>query len=404
MKTTMIVGSESQLMAALRAATGDTEIRLLPGTYRRVRINGYDPEGEITVTSHDPNSRAVIDILSVQNSSDLTFSNLVFQTLPGKNAVGSASVFVGSGSRDIRFIADEFKSAVDNILTNDSGGIQIDNSSRISVLDSKFHDLKWAALSRNDDGLVFAGNDVRRVREGFDFAGVDNVTIDGNLFTNFTPLLYGPRPDHPDAIQFWTSRSTGSTNVEITNNAFLLAGGMPIQGIFIRSELGDVARHSDFDIRDNVYIGQSRHGISVSDTDGLTISGNTVVTAPKTNTTYAHLDPAILTTNTTDASIHHNIASLFLSIRDSDRVATDNIDAWDRGSGVGAAYSTIFAHTPGPGSPAAWFAPKAGSVAAVRDIGYEATVAAGNWAAVTSPLLDYYARVLDNAGSAIQIA
>lgn len=404
MVTTIIVGNEAQLLAALRSATGETQIRLNPGRYSRISILDFNPSAEITITSASATNHAVLDILSVQRSSNLTFSDLNFQHLPGANAGGSGTIFVGGGSHDIRFIKNEIYSAVDNIVTNDNGGIQIDDSLRVSVLSNKFHDLKWAVLARGDTDLVLAGNDVQKVREGFDLAGVHNVTIDANLFTNFRPMLSGPRPDHPDAIQVWTTNSTGSSNVEITNNAFLLAGGTPIQGIFIRSERGDVARHSDFTIADNVYIGQSRHGISVSDMDGVHITGNTVVTAPKYNNVYQHLDPAIMTTNTTDATIDKNIASLFLTTRDTGRVATGNIDAWDMSTGVGTAYSSLFAHAPGPASPAAWFAPKPGSVAAVLDIGYEAAVPVGNWVGGISAQVAHYQTVLDNAGSAFQIA
>ena len=401
--TTVVVSTTGQLQAALQAAIGATEIRLNPGNYGYIGINNLNPAAQITVTSNNLAARANVNMLQVRDSSNLTFSDLYFQHAPSNATDGSTDVYVAR-SHDLTFLHNEFVSVINSNVLDDGGGMELLSSQRVSILDNKFHDLKFAMFTHETDHVVIAGNDISFVREGLDNAGNTYQTIDSNLFHDFRPYLAGPTPDHPDGIQFWTSAAAASSHVEITNNAFMFAGGQPIQGIFIRSERGDVARHSDFLIADNAYIGQSRHGISVFDTDRVQITGNTVVSAPKYNSAYQYLDPAIWTQNTTTAVVNHNIASLFVSERDVGLVATSNIDAWDLATGVGTPYSQLFAHAPSPGSPAAWFVAKPGSVAAAQQIGYANETTPGNWAAITPEVLGHYSHVLANAGGAYHIA
>ena len=399
---TIIVGDEAALSAALKAATGETIIKLRVGDYYKVNIDGINPAAKVTVTSFDLVHKTEIDIMFVKNSSNLTFRDLYFHHVEPTNVATGPQVNVFN-SRNISFIHNEFAGNVDNVNTNDASGIQVKSSSRVSILDNKFHDLTFASLMSNSDNLVIAGNDIKKVREGFDFTGVDNVTIDRNIFSKFQPLLTGPRPDHPDGIQFWTTGSTGSTNVEITNNAFLFGNKVPIQGIFIRSELGDAARHSDFLIANNVYQGQSRHGITVNDTDGVRITGNTVVSAPKSGTAQ-YLDPAINTQNTTGAEVDHNISALMFSLRDTGRIAHNNVDSWDLKTGVGVKHADLFVAVPTGNSVPNAFLAKPGSLADILDAGYTQVDRTGNWVSGSASLAVKYLDMLDIAGNAYQIA
>lgn len=399
---TIVVGDEAALLAALRAATGETVIKLRPGLYDKFTIDAINPTAKVTITSFDPANKTEIDTLYVKNSSNLTFQDLYFHHVEPKNIVTGPQVRVTT-SHDIAFVHSEFAGNVDALNTNDASGIQVSDSSRISILDSKFHDLMFASYVYNSNNVVIAGNEVTKVREGMDFANVDHVTIDRNSFSAFQPLLTGSKPDHPDGIQFWTSGSTGSTDVEITNNAFLFGNHVPIQGIFIRSELGNVARHSDFVIANNVYQGQSRHGITAYDIDGVRITDNTVVSAPKLGTAL-YYDPAINTRNTTGAEIDHNVSAMRFSAADVGLVAHDNVDAWDLQTGIGTRYIDLFGANPGSTARPDDFLVKAGTPAAALGAGYAHVDTTGNWAAVTDAWVGKYHAILDIAGNAHVIA
>lgn len=370
---TMVVGTEAALLAALRAATGETEIQVKPGFYNYLTIQNINPAAMVTITSFDPANRAVIDTLYVKSSSNLVFEDLYFHDV----TASGPQVRVG-GSHDISFVGNEFAGVVDASNLNDASGIQLTDSDSVSLLGNQFHDLTFASYALRSNNLVLAGNTVAKVREGFDFSDVDHVTIDSNHFSNFQPLLTGSKPDHPDGIQFWTTGATGSTDVSITNNAFLFGNGLPIQGIFIGNEVGETARHSDFTIANNLYQGQSRHGISVYSTDGVHITGNTVVSAPKAGTAL-YYDPAINTTNTTGAEIDHNVSAMMFSDRDTGRIAHHNVDAWDLKTGVGVKYADLFGAAPtGTASPDD-FLIRAGSAADLVDAGYAPTATVGIW-------------------------
>jgi hypothetical protein len=216
-------------------------------------------------------------------------------------------------------------------------------------------------------------------------------------------MLTGAHPDHPDAIQFWTSNSTGSSNVEITNNAFLFADHVPVQGVFMRSELGDVARHSDITVANNVYLGQSRHGITVSDADGVQIVNNTVLSAPKSGPAY-YLDPAINTANTHGAVVEHNIAALMTSTRDVGLVASSNVDSEDTRGFGGVSHADLFNAPIDSETLIGAFVAKAGSVAELLDAGVNRVDHIGNWAAAGSHQAAYYHNLIEIAGSTYEIA
>ena len=396
-----IVADEAQLLAALNAVTGDAEIRLKYGVYDNIRISSYNPAGHVSIVADDPLHPGTIDGLGIIDSSNIEIRDLKFRSYVASGSQSSAQATV-LRSHDVSFIHDEFMSVVDSNYTNDQGGLRFVDSSRVSVLDSKFHDLRWSLLTEHSDHVVVAGNDVRLVREGFDFTDVHDVTIDRNYFTNFKPLLTGKYPDHPDAIQFWTTYSSGSSNVEIINNAFMFTQHVPIQGIFVGNELGDAARHSNFVIDNNAYVGQSRHGISISYTDGIEIKNNSVISAPKGGSGY-YLDPAINTLHTTGAVVSQNISALMFSTLDDGLVAENNIDAWDYYRGVGVSNADLFATTITAYSKPNALVAKAGSVADAVHAGFQTVDLIGNWAKVDAVQLDHYAGFLDTAGHNYQV-
>jgi hypothetical protein len=400
---TIVVGDEAELSAALRAASGETIIKLKAGIYDRFTIDNINPTATVTITSFDLANKTEIDTLFVKNSSNLIFQDLYFHHFEPRQIVTGPQVRV-SNSHDIKFIRDEFAGNVDSVNTNDASGIQVSDSTRISILDNNFHDLMFASFALRSNYLVIAGNEVSKVREGMDFSDVDYVSIDRNQFSDFVPLTTGIRPDHPDGIQFWTSGSTGSTNVAITNNAFLFSDGLPIQGIFIRSEQGDVARHSDFLIANNVYHGQSRHGITVYDADNVRITENTVVSAPKTGTAIFY-DPAINTENTRNVEIDHNVTTMLLSSGgDIGRNVHDNIDVWDSKQKLGITQAELFGSAPTADALPDDFLVEAGSLADRIDAGFDHVDRIGNWASDTSVWVDKYHAMLDTAGSTYHIA
>ena len=399
---TIIAGNSVELMAALKAASGDTQILLRAGTYSNLKVVNINPDSQVKIASYDNAHQAVIDVLSVKGSSNLTFQDLTFKHVTDAAKYISSEIKVTS-SQDIKFVHNDVMGSVDKNFTNDVSGIEVKGSERVQILDNKFHDLAHALFAHESNDLIIAGNDVRMVREGFDFAGVTDTLIDRNLFTDFRPDFTGTTPDHPDAIQFWTTNSTGSSDVQISNNAFLFGQGLAIQGIFVSSQNGGASSHSDFTIDNNVYQGQSRNAIYLAHADDSAITNNTVLSAAKVGTSY-YLDPAINTISTSNTVVSGNIAAMIIPRSDDGLISKNNFDVFDYKSGKGATNADLFTQTITAASKANDFVAKASSAAGAAGAGFHAVDVVGNWAKVSEGWLSHYHSLIDNPTANAHIA
>ncbi|MCC9491306.1 hypothetical protein, partial [Campylobacter jejuni] len=70
----------------------------------------------------------------------------------------------------------------------------------------------------NSRNVEVSNNYIHMIRsDGGDYTAIDGALIENNFYTNF---MAAPG-DHPDAIQFWTNQSRGSSNVVIRNNQII---------------------------------------------------------------------------------------------------------------------------------------------------------------------------------------
>ena len=88
-------------------------------------------------------------------------------------------------------------------------------------------------------------------------------------------------------IQFWTSGTTSpSTNITIRGNILNSGAGDWTRSIFMRNEMvdlglaGDEMFYQNILIENNVIYNAHAHGITVGETDGLTIRNNTILYNP----------------------------------------------------------------------------------------------------------------------------
>ena len=90
------------------------------------------------------------------------------------------------------------------------------DSTNITIRNNTFFNWHRAAVFSGVGRLKLLNNEVSSVRsDGFNFANVNDVLIEGNQFHDFTPTS----DDHADMIQFWTSGTTSpSTNIVIRGN------------------------------------------------------------------------------------------------------------------------------------------------------------------------------------------
>lgn len=265
---TRLVGSSAELLAALKTAAAGDSVLLRPGTYSGIDIRNLSTSN-VTIASADPGNRAVLTDLAVRDSSGLQFSGLDFYSGPGAKIYG----FQILGSSNIVLDRLFVHGTLDGV-TNDTTALIIRNSNGVTVSNSRFTELEHGLLHLDNTNLRITGNEFADLRtDGIRGGGSSQVLIADNLFHDFHPL----DGDHPDAVQFWTTNTTKAvSDIAITGNVVLRGNGAPIQGIFIRDDVGGLP-FQNVSISGNTIVGALYNGIGVDGITGLSITGNTVL-------------------------------------------------------------------------------------------------------------------------------
>lgn len=291
------VNSTASLVRALQTAHNGDVISVAAGSYAGVVLKNISIAGNVTITSADPNHPAVFTDLMVKNSSGLTFQNLDFVAQAG----AANNSFQVSGSSRIAFNHIEMEGPANLGSGQEQSAFMIRGSTGVSVSNSEFHNL-WHGLSMLDnDGVTVTGNYFHDIRtDGVRGGGNSNLTVSGNMFTDFYPAP----GDHPDAVQIWTTNTTKSaSNITVTDNVILRGDGKPMQGIFIQDEVGTLP-FKNVTVTGNLVAGAMYNGIAVKHVDGGVVSGNTVLgTADQRSWVWIDRDTGLSVTDNTASDL-----------------------------------------------------------------------------------------------------
>lgn len=368
--TTITVSSATQFTAALKIARGGDTILMGAGNYGTLYIKYFNPASLVTIRSADPANGAVIKQLRVNRSSNVLIDDVdVVNDLAGFTGTVRPQAVQITSSANITLHGMEIGGSRDGNAWNDGQGVSVIGSRRIALLDNHITQTDAAMVVARTSDLVVAGNTVRDVQEGLVMSQVNSVLVERNLMTQFNPNLATGM--HPDFIQLH-SGGTGtlaSSDLLIRNNVLVEgASNGPIQGVFIRSEAVKAGqRHSNITVEDNYYEGSSRHGITVADTDGVKVTGNTVLEGAN-----KWLAPAITVSNSTAGLIDRNVTTLLLLGKNNSGVSYGtNVDVQDSQKLGGHLRSSLFSHAEGSLDFAA-FTPMSGTAASRYDAGFVA--------------------------------
>lgn len=294
MVQTVTVSTIEQLNEALANATENTTIVLEPGNYGELSINShyhdYVSLPDVTIVSADPENPAVFTSVQLFGAENLTIDNVVFDyTFQEGDQNWSTPFNISGGSSNITItnsVFDGDKASGMGDAWDGFGiahGLNVRDASDITVENSEFFDFHRAVVFHETDGIVMANNEVHTMSsDGFNFAEVTDVLIEGNYFHDFE------KPDssvaHMDMVQFWTtSTDEPITDVIIRGNLFDSGDGDPTQSIFMRNEAVDTGvagkemYYQNILIEDNVIYNGHIHGIHVGETVGLTVQNNTLL-------------------------------------------------------------------------------------------------------------------------------
>jgi hypothetical protein len=300
----------------LDPAEGNIELKL-------DNINGH--KTPVTIKSLKPDVAFNISYLKLTKSRNLIFDGLPFSIRRVSAAVTGPSNIEITGSQNITFSNCIMKGTAKDYLTKANLN---DRSANLSLI-------------RESDGITFTGNNISAYFHGFQFletthirvseneiqkiqgdglrmGGVADVVISGNYFHDF--LGSDQDANHSDMIQLWSTNAViKSNNIRISDNRLISGAGSATQAIFMRNELADqkIERrdqyYSSITIQNNLIYNGHSHGITVGETNVVTVSNNTLLQNPqstmgngKTRVSWA---PGIrIAKNSTAVQIFSNLA------------------------------------------------------------------------------------------------
>lgn len=265
----IVVKDSVGLLAAVKSAKDGDVILLNSGYYKSVNFTGIQINGNVTIKSLDPNNQAALLDLTVKGSSGLTFEDLRFTPLSADRLY----TFNVANSSNIHFDGIEV-TGPEGAAGYKASPFMIRGSDNVTVTNSEFHHL-WHGISMLDSSNVsITANYFHDIRtDGVRGGGVSNLVVSGNYMTDFFPAS----GDHPDGIQLWTTNTTASAHdIVISDNIITRGAGAPVQGIFLRDQVGTLP-YQNLAITGNLVLGGLYNGIAAGHVDNATISGNTVI-------------------------------------------------------------------------------------------------------------------------------
>jgi PKD domain/Right handed beta helix region len=362
------ISDTAGFLEAMAKATGGDTIKLASGDYGSVRMetktfNKYLYDSPVTITSADSDSPATFSGLIMRNAENITFDNIAFKsTYTGDSTWVAPYTVTESTGITFRNSLFEGNLAVSESVTANgyaSGkGLSIATSSDIVIENNEFSTLYRGLVVGGSQNVVVRGNDIHSIRsDGLNFAHVNSVLIENNYIHDFK--LSKSSGDHADMIQFWTNGGTSpSTDITIRGNTLEVGNGDVTQAIFMRNDMvdrglaGEEMFYNNVLIEENIIMNGSTHGITMGETNGLTIRNNSVVSVGDTKGSTTRISVAPTSQNVT---IEKNaVASISGNTTASDWVMKDNAFIQNTDPNAPGYYDDLFFESSPEGSESVW--------------------------------------------------
>lgn len=253
---TIAVATPSALPAAIKRAKPGDVIQLASGNYGAVVLD----DAQVTITSADPNRRALISRITLNNVRNTTLSELEFSHVPAPGeGNGQAAIRINNGS-NIKLDNLYVHGVIDGQVAGDANGISAINVDGLTVTNSRFLEVNAGISVVGSRRVWIDHNDIGFIgSDAIEIPGANTVTISWNKIHDFrtNPGI------HPDGIQCWTTRQpSGCKNVRIFRNEITGSPGHEPQGIFFGDE-DRVGGYENIEITGNRFVCTMWHAINL---------------------------------------------------------------------------------------------------------------------------------------------
>ena len=315
---TIFVSNAAQLSSALITAKGGDTLVLKGGDYGKLSLMNKAFDTPVKIVSESETNPAIFTGLALRNTSNLKFESVKFDYSSKYGEALWASPFAVYDSKNISinksiFDGDVTKggSAMDNGYGN-GRGLYVIGTTGLELTNNKMSGFHRGAFIHKSTDINVSGNEITDMSsDGLDFAEVKNIVISKNYIHDFR--LSTTSIAHPDFIQFMSPNAQiASSNIIITDNFLDQGKGNITQSIFIKNEAVQTGGrpdlfYQDIYIANNIIRNGHSHGITVGDTNGVTVINNTVlanVLAP-----IASIPSINVISSATDVTVMNNLTN-----------------------------------------------------------------------------------------------
>lgn len=293
------VSNETELKAALSAASGGDRVELLPGDYGDVSLSGYQFSSTVVISSADPAQVAEFRTLALRDMANVQFDNIAVDFTPEEGTLEwdaavhirdstgvSLTNSIVEGGNSVAGISQDSKPGEQGAAGIEglpiARGILVSGSENITLENNDVSVFHHGILLSDSSGIDILGNEVHHTRASTLIGSeLDDITVEGNHFHSAHPWNYGGAGDHGDYIFFWTDpdQQEPNSNIVIRDNVLEKGDGTPMLGIIIgdrsKEEVGTVG----VVVEGNVLMDTHQVGVLLDYVDGGVVRNNTLVSS-----------------------------------------------------------------------------------------------------------------------------
>lgn len=325
------VQDRASLLKALKQAKGGEVLLLAAGDYGELDLWADGPVppvyAEPVILRAAAASPPIFTRLKLTGARNLAFEGVLFDYIfAAGDAPGQTRPFHIKDSTNIRFTDVIFDGDVASGRgPEDNGyaagiGLSARHVTRFTLQRSEIRSFYRGLVVGEGTDVLIAENDLHDLRsDGMNFVKATGLRVEGNVIRDFR-RSFASR-DHADMIQFWSMNADyPTTDVVIRRNFLTVGNGDHTQSIFMRNEAvdtqgGDLSMYyRDIVIEENLILNNHFHGITVGETDGLTIRRNTLIRVPRRSEpgirgTFANMPGIQVADSSRNVTVRANVAS-----------------------------------------------------------------------------------------------